>query len=348
MMAGPPGGGVLRRLARRLRVRSARAIPILLYHRVEEAATDPWALSVTPCHFAEQLEVLRRHARPVRLHEVPAALAAGRVPRRAVVVTFDDGYADNLHRAKPALERQEVPATVFLTSGFIGDAGEFWWDTLERLVLQPGSLPHQLALPGSGGFRWKLGDAALYAEDEARRHRRWRAWEPPPSGRHALHQALWEWLRPLTASEQRGAVAALRSWAGDPDLAPPARPGLSPAGATALSAGGLIDIGAHTVTHPALAALPRSAQREEIRRSKADLEEILDRAVTSFAYPYGRRCDYTAETVALVREAGFTHACANFAGVAGPASDPFQLPRLQVGDWDGEEFARWLLRHVDA
>jgi peptidoglycan/xylan/chitin deacetylase (PgdA/CDA1 family) len=104
----------------------------------------------------------------------------------------------------------------------------------------------------------------------------------------------------------------------------------------------LIEIGAHTVTHPSLSALPIASQREEIWQSKTGLEEILDRPVTSFAYPYGKRSDYSAETVALVREAEFVCACSNFAGLVSQSTDRFQLPRVHVPDCDGEEFVKQL------
>jgi peptidoglycan/xylan/chitin deacetylase (PgdA/CDA1 family) len=92
-----------------------------------------------------------------------------------------------------------------------------------------------------------------------------------------------------------------------------------------------------------LAAMPADSQREEISRSKVSLEGILGYPVTSFSYPYGSRDD---ETVSLVREAGFACACSTVPGTVGHGADPLQLPRVQVEDWDGEEFAtrlsQWL------
>jgi peptidoglycan/xylan/chitin deacetylase (PgdA/CDA1 family) len=102
---------------------------------------------------------------------------------------------------------------------------------------------------------------------------------------------------------------------------------------------GLVEIGSHTVTHPVLATLPVTAQRDEIRQSKAGLEDILGCEVTSFSYPHG---SYTPETVDLLREAGFTQACSSIADVVWQSTDGFQLPRRIVKDWDGEAFARRL------
>ena len=106
-----------------------------------------------------------------------------------------------------------------------------------------------------------------------------------------------------------------------------------------LAQGGLLDVGAHTVTHPALAALSASRQRDEILQSKGRLEEVLGHRVTHFAYPHGTRSDYSPETVAIVREAGFACACSSFEGVVEKSTDRFQLPRVHVQDWNEEEFA---------
>jgi peptidoglycan/xylan/chitin deacetylase (PgdA/CDA1 family) len=109
-----------------------------------------------------------------------------------------------------------------------------------------------------------------------------------------------------------------------------------------LAASDLMTLGSHTRTHPVLSALPPAVQRDEILGGKRDLEDVAGRRVQSFAYPYGRRTDYSDETVALVREAGFACACANVAGAVDASADGFELPRLEVRDWDGEEFGRRL------
>ncbi len=94
----------LRRVARWLRNRFAQGTVILLYHRVAELPSDPQLLCVTPQHFAEHLEILRKHANPMSLQQLVKTLQAGKLPRRGVLVTFDDGYVDNLNNAKPLLK----------------------------------------------------------------------------------------------------------------------------------------------------------------------------------------------------------------------------------------------------
>ena len=75
-------------------------------------------------------------------------------------------------------------------------------------------------------------------------------------------------------------------------------------------------------------------------QSKAHLEELLGRPVSWFAYPFGSSGTYTEESVALVRQAGFAAACSAVPGPVGLRTERFQLPRLQVCDWDGDGLAR--------
>src|SRR5436309_3311860 len=125
---------LLRPLSRSVhRARRGRWPVILMYHRIGVPdADDPWALAVSPDHFAQQLDALRRHRQVISLKELVSRLSERDLPIDSAVITFDDGYADNLHVAKPLLEQHKLPATVFVTAGAVGREAEFWWDELGR------------------------------------------------------------------------------------------------------------------------------------------------------------------------------------------------------------------------
>jgi peptidoglycan/xylan/chitin deacetylase (PgdA/CDA1 family) len=336
------------RVARRLGHQSDGKVLILLYHRVAKLDSDPWALAVNPRRFAEHLEVLRQHARPMQLRELSQGLRDGNLSDRSVVITFDDGYADNLHNAKPLLERHDIPATVFVASGYIGRKREFWWDELDRLLLRPGTLPERVQLSVNGNmYRWELSEAAHYTVEDFRHHRGWRAWNKNPTPRHHLYASLCKLLRPISEKERRQKLREVRRWtASVPARRSNHRP-LSLEEVERLHQGRLVEVGAHTITHPILSALPSVSQAHEIRKNKARLEKILDRSVSSFAYPYGKPYDYTAQTIDIVRQAGFTCACASFAGLVRRSSDRFQLPRVYVRNWNGDRLAQQLNRWFD-
>lgn len=339
-----PGLGRIKRLAQRAYTTIAPGAIILLYHRVAELPADPQWLAVSPRNFESHLRTLRHRAHPLSLRQLAHRLRAGAAPRRAVVVTFDDGYADNLHIAKPLLARHNIPATVFVTSGQTDSAREFWWDELERLLLCAGMLPPDLTVVAGGRMRqWSLRDAAHYSPEAAAQYRGWTVLSPTdPTPRHTLYRQLCDLVRPLAAPDREAVLASVRAWAGAGAEGRATHRALTAAGLRQLAADGLVEVGAHTVTHPVLASLPLEAQRAEMAQSKTALEAALGAPVTSFAYPYGTRSDYTPDTVALARQAGFEQACSNFPGAARRGTDPFQLPRMLVRDWPADEFARRL------
>lgn len=314
---------------------------ILLYHRIAELPSDPQLLAVTPGHFAQHLEVLRDHGCPMSLAQMMPALRDRRLPRRAIAVTFDDGYADSLDCGEPLLARHDVPATVFVTTSYVGGAREFWWDDLERFLLLPGRLPETLRVRvGPTVHEWRLGEAAVYREEDYLRHSSWnieRASDPSP--RHSAYRALCALLRTVSDEERTAALDELSSIAGTTPAGRPTHRPLSRERLARVSEGSLVDVGAHATTHSALSALSEAAQRAEIAGSKARLREITGREPAGFAYPFGGRADYTRTTVALVREAGFAFACANIPAAVRPGSDRFQLPRVLVRDWDADTFA---------
>lgn len=315
---------------------------ILLYHRVALTQTDPQLLAVSPAHFSEHLEVLRRTAVPMHLREMVRRLAEGTLPARAVAVTFDDGYLDNLLFARSLLAGWSIPATVFVTTGYLDGRREFWWDALERIFLRPGRLPERLRLSVDGRERqWELNGSSFYGPEDYCRETSWNVLLPERAGpRQRLYAELCDLLRPLTEHARERILDELSAWSGisrKPRAA--ARP-MTASEVAELAQGGLVEVGAHTATHPVLAVMPEDRQREEMSAAKACVEAILGRPAGAFSYPYGTRRDYTAGSVRLARESGFEAACSNFRGVVRADVDPLQLPRVIVRDWDGDEFAR--------
>jgi peptidoglycan/xylan/chitin deacetylase (PgdA/CDA1 family) len=195
------GLGKLRRVVRRLGRGFTPQGVILMYHRIADVELDPWDLCVTPQHFAEHLEVLQKYAHPISLKQLAIAHQNGNIPRRAVAITFDDGYVDNLYQAKPLLERYKIPSTVFVSSGYMGQPREFWWDELERLLLRPGRLPNKLCLDiNANPQQWELGAGADYSEEDYQRDRHISPWQAEPGSRLFFYYSLWQQLKPLPES----------------------------------------------------------------------------------------------------------------------------------------------------
>ncbi|NER51852.1 MAG: polysaccharide deacetylase family protein, partial [Symploca sp. SIO1A3] len=258
------GLGRLKRTTRQLRNRFAPGGLILLYHRVAEVPSDPFKLCVKPGNFAQQLEVLKKYSNPMPLQQLVQAVRDGKRPNRAVAVTFDDGYVDNLYEAKPLLERYDIPATVFVTTGNLGSQQEFWWDELERLLLQPGKLPTTLGLSIKGcSHQWDLGEAADYSEDNYQCDRTWNWYlkeDADPSPRQRIYRSLYQLLQPLLPDERQQLMSELLAWSGAEAKGRPTHYCLSTTEVSTLAKGGLIEVGAHTVKHPFLSALPPAVQ----------------------------------------------------------------------------------------
>jgi peptidoglycan/xylan/chitin deacetylase (PgdA/CDA1 family) len=289
---------------------------ILTYHRVDTDPIDPHYLVVDPERFAEQLRRIVRLAQPIPLRDV---LRRSPVPR--VAVTFDDGYADNVHNALPLLESEGVPATVFVISDMVGANREFWQDRLERLCRRrPGQVMQVDLALGGDTLTMNFGD-------EASRQQSMRT----------LHAAL----RPRPPGEIDSVLAELGRQMGVTDSATQRRP-VTQDEVRSLAESSVVTVGAHTRTHPWLSTLSETEQREEIVGSRSRLEAMIDRPVDTFAFPYGSFGSYGRSTVGILRRAGFTLACTTHTDPMTRLTSRYLLPRRSVLDWDGDQFEQRL------
>ena len=317
-----PGFKRLRRLARWIRARFEPGTLILGYHRIADTADDPYGLCVSPNHFEEQLAVLNRIARPVSLARLVQNQTSGSLPSRSVVITFDDGYADFLHNAKPLLERYSIPCTIFVTTGAPGQM--FWWDELEKLLFS-------IQEPTTVLISWIASQFQGFQIQQE-----WRKLD-----RAQLVLQLYRVLLRLADSERKHFFDRLQVDFGPAGTDAAHCRALSETELLNLASNELIEVGAHTVTHPQLATQPIPVQKDEIEQSKQYLEELTGRSVNFFSYPNG---SWSKSTERLVRAAGFLGACGSYNDVIRNQRNLFYLPRFWVSNYDGVSFSRWLNR----
>jgi peptidoglycan/xylan/chitin deacetylase (PgdA/CDA1 family) len=276
---------------------------------------------VEPERFEQHLAAICRVADLVPLRALTSGLRRGRRGRPVVALTFDDGYADNLHVALPLLERYSAPATVFITSAWIGRGESFWWDRLSTILSSIDRMPCEVRLPvGRREFIWQRGtDNGDLARDRRR-----------------LLWAVWSMLLDTSDEERRGALDDLAGLSdGGRGEDPAARP-MNPDELRRLASSPLIEIGAHTMSHPRLAGLPRDVQLEEIAGSRQQCRDLTGEFPSSFAYPFGA---LDAVTPKLVRSAGFERACSTESDLVWASSDMMLLPRFTVRNYSGRMFS---------
>ena len=315
---------------------------VLLYHRIADSATDPQRLAVSPSHFADHLAVLAERGRPMPLDELVDRSRRGAAPPGAVAVTFDDGYADNLHDALPLLKQARVPATVFISTGPLRNHQEFWWDRLALLLLSPGTLPDHLRLPiGRQTLAWQLGQSAVYTADEGARHLAWTVeGRECPTARHRVYVDLCRRLRDLPGEARDRTLDALATLGRVQPRVRDSHRALRASEVVALAADHQITIGSHTESHGSLAKLPPDIQLREIGDARHELQALTGKAVAAFAYPFGGPADVSQSTATIARQAGVTLACTTRPDSVRPGVDHLRIPRVVVRDWSRAEFLR--------
>ncbi len=306
------------RFPRRFRARGRDVV--VLYHRIAREPLDPTGMVVDPDRLRRQLEALREHFDVVPAAEVLQPARPGARARAAI--TFDDGYADNLHDAVPVLRDLGLPATLFVVTDVLEDRREFWWDRLEHLVLE---------LLGPGPLVVRIGrrSSAVALQDAAARRR--------ALGR--LNQLLLR--QPPDVVE--AVLQDLQSRAGGEVPSCPRHRRLSAEQVVELAADPLLEIGSHTCTHSATGRLSRRACAKELVESRRQLERLTGTAPRLLAYPYGVPGTVRRRDARLAAGAGYQLAFSNTTGPV-EGSSAHAVPRTAVGEWEPDDLLARITR----
>ena len=289
------------------------------YHRVSDATWDPLNLAISRKNFRSQLEIISDNYNLVSLGSLIAMKQSGTSLNHCVSITFDDGCEEFIRCAVPELVARNIPATVFITTGNAGEP--FWWDEVSHLVSRGRRDVDKIEI----NFHVN-GDKRVFGNLDS-----------DDSAGHAVREICDQLLnlKPARRSEVIGQIRRQIAKDRIPVHIPCA---MSQKQLHELSEIPLVEIGAHSVTHPLLSQLSEAEQISEIQDSKSELE-VLGRNVTGFSYPNG---SFSQQTCDLVKNCGFDYACTSRQAVVRRRNDCYQLPRIWAPNMGGENFHAWI------
>ena len=292
---------------------------ILTYHSVlENPLPFPVWQHMTAAAFERQIAYLAEHFRCVSMSTLLDDIARGEIPPYTVAVTFDDGYRNNFSQALPILRRYNVPATLFITHGFISN-GRMLWPEWIICALGKSKLS-ELKFAGQI-LPLHTNEARETSYRTAARLFKQLLPEHIPAHIDALLEAA-QLTRAEVETSDLGQTFTALNWDEIRQM----------------QNSGLFEFGAHTQNHWRLTQLNSAQARCEIVDTKALLESQIGR-VDYFAYPHGNPDDYDASHRALAIEAGYRAVFTALTHTITPQSDIFDLPRMGVGEnMSDEEF----------
>ena len=293
-------------------------LTVLNFHRIDDPFRDGFNtfrpnVSATSSAFAAQMDYVSRKYNVISGAELAAFIKGQcQLPAHAAIITFDDGYYDNYSNAYPILKARNLPAIIFLATGFIGTHKPFFWDLIAYCFFC--TQKEQAYLPILGTQSWVDG-----------------------STRDKVMQHLIETLKKTSEVEKQKVINQLPKILGV-DIPDDAFKNImmSWSDARELSKNG-VELGAHTVSHPILTRISLDEVSGELLQSKQHVEAEIGKPVLSFAYPNGQSSDFNNEIIDRVHQAGFEIA---FTLLPGPTrrvtvlKNPFAIRRVFLSHTD--------------
>ena len=286
-------------------------IIILTYHRVvktlKREINSSTAINHPLKNFKREMNFLKRWFSVVALDEAVAMVKSGVLPQKpTVAITFDDGFEDNYFLAYPVLKSLCLPATIFLTAGFIGTDKLPWVDEIDQVFSKTDKRSVQL----NSNFNNKVFPLRTIREKR-------KAFEQiVPKLKHLMYskrvKLVDDIMRALAAP-----AAGKRRMLGWHEIQEMSRDGVA--------------FGAHTMSHPILSKMSLEDAKKEIIESKRAIERELKVDVKHFAFPNGKRGDFSPELQQYCKEIGFESVCSCVYGSNKADADVFMLKRISPG-----------------
>jgi len=283
---------------------------ILTYHSVIDRPTafDLWT-HISLKRFEEHMSILKQSARVISLKEMAEGIRRHRLPARAVALTFDDGFANNFTRAFPILRKFGLPATIFLSTGFIGGWQLFW----------PERLAYQIMLTTQDSI--SVSGHTLTLKNVQDRSR--------------AFAILRDKIKKMHPGKLEETLVNIENMLGVPhDPQEPLYHEWLPLQwdqVREMADSGLIEFGGHTHTHSILARLDDKEAEIQIADCRKALQDNLDQSVTSWAYPNGTSQDFEISHRMMLERYGFKIIVTAMPAYISPESDPGELGRWNIG-----------------
>ena len=299
---------------------SKGSLTILMYHQVGESEYNGYYIAVSPENFEKQIRYLRKNYNIISLKELCAYIRSKELPAEdCAVITLDDGYKDNYVNAYPILKRYNIPATIFLTSGYIGANQILWWDRVAKIIKIISRGKKEIKLQDDN-YAEKLRNILISIYGKKVK-----------SIQEAI-DLLCVYLKSVPEKEKNMILNDLEDKL-QPYLDKTYNPGNMLTWDEIIEMGkNGIDFGGHTITHPILTKIGIEQVKDEILNSKNEIEKRINKNILHFSYPNGKEEDFNVETKKIVRESGYISACSTIDGENDLYTDLFALKRKGINN----------------
>ncbi len=286
---------------------------VLAYHRIMDVDDnypfDIELISASCKQFDEQMAFVSRNFVPVSIEQVVNCYINNlKLPKKSILITFDDGFADNYKNAFPILKKYNVPATIFLSTDFISSDNTLWFDRLSYFIMNYDEGLMKVAVRE----KFKVNCTA-----KSRRQILEEVMEYvkiiPNSDREKLLKELYEEFD-FSYSENHMHYSETLNWQQIKEMDE-----------------SCVSFGSHTLSHPILSQLDAAELTHELTESKKVIEKNINHSIDTIAYPVGTRSAFNEEVISESRLAGYKLGFSYLSGAnKWPLKNEFTINRYHI------------------